>query len=67
MQSGIFWHLLLAAANVGVGDVGLLLHSHHRHRGINLGRQRDLDLVLVAVHAADKRAQESHTTTERFI
>ncbi len=44
--------LLLAAADVGVGDVRLLLHRHHRDARVDLGRQRDLDLVLVAVHPA---------------
>ena len=50
-------HLLLAAANVGVGDVWLLLHGHHGHGGVNLGRQRDLYLVLVPVHPAPHAAQ----------
>ena len=43
--------LVLVAANVVVGDVGLLLHGHHRHGRVDLRRQRDLDLVLVAVDA----------------
>lgn len=44
--------LLLAAADVRVGHVWLLLHCHHGHRGIDLRRQRDLDLVLISVHPA---------------
>lgn len=46
-------NLLLAAAHVRVGHVGLLLHLHHGHCGVDLGRQGDVDLVLVAVHPAN--------------
>ena len=55
LLSGEAQHLLLAAADVGVGHVRLLLHSHHGDRRVDLGRQRDLDLVLVAVNPAEVR------------
>jgi hypothetical protein len=45
-------NLLLAAANVVVRHVGLLLDSHHRHGGVDLRRERDLYLVLVPVDPA---------------
>ena len=43
-------YLLLAAADVRVGHVWLLLYRHHSHCGIDLGRQGDLDLVLGAIN-----------------
>lgn len=43
--------LLLAAADVAVRDVWLVLDLHHRHRRVDLGRQRNMNLVLVSVDA----------------
>ena len=43
--------LLLAAADVRVGDVRLLLHRHHRHARVDLRRQGHLDLVFRSVDA----------------
>jgi len=52
LQQGLLYNLaelfdlLLAATDVAVRDVGLLLDLHKRDRRVNLGRQRQLDLVL---------------------
>ena len=45
------FNLLLAASNVAVGDVRLLLDLHHGDGGVNLGRQRNVDLVFVPVNS----------------
>jgi len=53
-------NLLLAATDVTVSDIWLLLHSHHGDTCINLGRKRDLDLILGTVHStAQNKAAES--------
>lgn len=44
--------LLLAAADVAVGHIGLVLDLHHRYARVDLRWQRDVDLVLGAVDAA---------------
>merc|ERR1719319_1024510 len=44
-------YLLLAAADVTVRHVRLLLHLHHGDGGVDLRREGDVDLVLVPVHA----------------
>lgn len=44
-------NLFLAAADVGVGHIGLLLDLHHGHGRVDFGREGNMDLVLVAVHA----------------
>ena len=48
-------NLFLAATNVTVGHIWLLLHSHHGDTGVNFRWQRNLNLVLCAVHPVHKR------------
>mmetsp|Transcript_15507 Transcript_15507/g.44094 ORF Transcript_15507/g.44094 Transcript_15507/m.44094 type:complete len:360 (-) Transcript_15507:226-1305(-) len=45
------FNLLLAPANVAVGDVRFLLDGHHRDRRVDFRRQRNLDLILLPIHA----------------
>ena len=44
------FNLLLAATDVAVCHIWLLLHLHHSHGRVDLGGQGDVDLVLVAIH-----------------
>ena len=46
-----FVNLFLAASDIAVRYVRLLLDLHHRHGRVDLWRERDVNLVLVAVHA----------------
>jgi len=46
--------LLLAAADVLVRHVGLVLDLHHGDGRVDLGRQRDHDLVVGAVDAVSE-------------
>lgn len=43
-------NLLLAATNIRVGDIRLLLDLHHCDSWIDFGRQRDVNLILVSVN-----------------
>jgi hypothetical protein len=43
------FQLFLAASDIVVGDIGLVLHGHHGDSRIDLGWKRHLDLVLLAV------------------
>ena len=44
------FNLLLAATDITVRHIRLLLHLHHGHSRVDLGGQGDVDLVLVAIH-----------------
>ena len=46
-----FLNLFLAASNIAVGHIRLLLHLHHGHCGINLGRKRNVNLIFVSVNS----------------
>lgn len=44
---------LFGAADVVIGDVGLLFDRHHRHRRIDLWRQRNLDRILGSIDTGE--------------
>ena len=44
------FNLLLAATDVAVRHIRLLLHLHHGHGRVDLGGQGDVNLVLIAIH-----------------